>query len=97
MRAFAERHLPSAGGVARIKTCLYTLTPDRDFVIDRLPDHPAVAVGLGAAHGYKFAALFGRLLADLVLEPAVQRPAALAPFALDRPALDADGARIPAS
>jgi sarcosine oxidase len=95
MRAFVERHLPSAGGVARVKTCLYTLTPDRDFVIDRLPDHPAVVVGLGAAHGYKFAALFGMLLAGLALDPAAEPPATLAPFALDRPALHPVGARIP--
>ena len=26
------------------KTCLYTLTPDRDFVVDRLPERPGVVV-----------------------------------------------------
>ena len=60
------------GRRASTKTCLYTLTPDRDFVIDRVPDHPGIVVALGAAHGYKFAALFGRLLADLALDPARQ-------------------------
>ncbi len=30
------------------KTCLYTLTPERDFVVDRLPELPAVVVVLGA-------------------------------------------------
>jgi sarcosine oxidase len=66
-------------------TCLYTLTADRDFVVDRLPDHPNICVGLGAAHGFKFAAWFGRTLADL----AIGRPpgAELAPFAIDRPTL----------
>lgn len=66
-------------------TCLYTLTADRDFVVDRLPDHPNVCVGLGAAHGFKFAAWFGRTLADLATGGASDP--ALAPFAVDRPAL----------
>ena len=41
------------------KTCLYTLTPDRDFVLDAVPGHPEVLVALGAAHGFKFASWFG--------------------------------------
>lgn len=90
VEAFLERHLPGALGRSTTKTCLYTLTPDRDFVLDCLPELPGVVVALGAAHGFKFAALFGRLLADLALEPA--RPAgAAAPgaglFACDRPGL----------
>lgn len=89
VEAFIERHLPGAHGPSiRTKTCLYTCTPDRDFVIDRLPEHPGVVLGLGAAHGYKFAALFGALLADLALDAARGRPDPhLALFAIDRPAL----------
>ena len=69
-------HLPGAlGRPAQTKTCLYTLTPDRDFVLDRVPEHPGVIVALGAAHAYKFAALFGTLLADLALDPARRPPA----------------------
>ena len=52
----------------RSKTCLYTLTPDRDFVLGAVPGHAAVVVGLGAAHGFKFAPTFGRLLADLAVD-----------------------------
>lgn len=85
---FLQRHLPGAAGPARVKTCLYTLTPDRDFVLDCLPGLPGVVVALGAAHGYKFAALFGRLLADLALDRTQPRSAATAGlFACDRPAL----------
>jgi sarcosine oxidase len=84
--SFLADHLPAATGARlRVKTCLYTLTPDRDFVIDRVPDHPGIVVALGAAHGYKFAALFGRLLAELALDPTRPTPEAL--FAIDRPAL----------
>ena len=69
------------------KTCLYTLTPDRDFVLDAVPGHPDVFVALGAAHGFKFAALFGEIMRDLVLgtppphdlEPVPHRPRAPSP------------------
>jgi sarcosine oxidase len=81
--AFLARCLPSAQGpVYYTKTCLYTMTPDRDFVIDTVPGHPNIAVGLGAAHGYKFAAVIGRLLAGLAGFGAVD--ADLSPFAMDR-------------
>lgn len=72
-------------GAPRSTTCLYTLTADRDFVVDRLPDHPNICVGLGAAHGFKFASWFGQTLAGL----ATGHPPGpeLAPFAIDRPGL----------
>src|SRR5262249_30851441 len=48
--AFLERHLPGAVGTPILtRTCLYTLTPDRDFVVDRVPEAPGVLVALGAA------------------------------------------------
>jgi sarcosine oxidase len=75
-------------GSPRTTTCLYTLTADRDFVVDRLPDHPNICVGLGAAHGFKFAAWFGRTLASLAT--GAQVGPELAPFAVDRPALSAE-------
>lgn len=31
-----------------VKTCLYTLTPDREFVVDRVPGHLRAAIALGA-------------------------------------------------
>ncbi len=89
VQRFLERRLPGAAGPpARTKTCLYTLTPERDFVIDRVPGHPGVIVVLGAAHGYKFAALFGSILAGLALD-AERRPPdpRLAAFAIDRPSM----------
>ena len=66
---FIERYLPGASGaVQRLKTCLYALTPDRDFIIDALPDHPNVYVGVGAGHGFKFASVIGRIFSDLALD-----------------------------
>jgi sarcosine oxidase len=65
--------------------CQYTLTPDRDFVLSAVPGHPDVVVGLGAAHGFKFAPTFGRLLADLAVDGTTATD--LTAFRIDRPAL----------
>ncbi len=65
LREFAARTLPESGPPVRSVTCLYTLTPDRDFVLGAVPGHDSAFVALGAAHGFKFAPTFGRLLADL--------------------------------
>jgi sarcosine oxidase len=73
------------GAASHTTTCLYTLTPDRDFVLDRVPGNPRVLVAQGAAHGFKFAAWFGRTLAALAAGAAVEDD--LSPFAFDRPAL----------
>jgi sarcosine oxidase len=76
-------HLPSAlGPEIRTKTCLYTLTPDRDFVIDAVPGHPEVLVALGGAHAFKFASMIGRTLADLATNEVTDVD--LKPFRVDR-------------
>jgi sarcosine oxidase len=72
--------------VRRSKRCLYSLTPDRDFVVSRVPGVENVTVGLGAAHAFKFAATFGRLLTDLAVDGSTQ--ADIGAFGLDRPALN---------
>ncbi len=77
--------LPGSGPAVRSLRCQYTLTPDRDFVIAPVPGHERVVVGLGAAHGFKFAPTFGRLLAELATTGTSTTD--LSPFRLDRPAL----------
>jgi sarcosine oxidase len=62
------------------------MTPDRDFVLDRLPGHPRITVGFGAAHAAKFAALIGEILAEVALEGASRHP--IGSFRADRPALN---------
>jgi len=50
--------------------CLYTATPDTDFIIDRHPDYARVAIAAGfSGHGFKFATAVGEHLVDLVLNP----------------------------
>lgn len=63
---FVANHLPEAAGpVHSAKTCLYTLTPDRDFVIDRVPGTTNVYTAVGAGHAFKFASLIGKILVEL--------------------------------
>ncbi|HEY7523998.1 MAG TPA: N-methyl-L-tryptophan oxidase [Candidatus Limnocylindrales bacterium] len=88
LRTFVERHLPGLAVPPLLtKTCLYTLTPDRDFVVDRLPDHPDIVVVLGAAHGYKFASVLGRIAAELACDGSTPSAGELEAFRIDRPVL----------
>ena len=85
LSAFMATTFPASGDPVRSKRCLYTLTPDRDFVIDRVPGAERVGVGLGAAHAFKIVPTFGRRLADLALGGTAGPE--LEPFRLDRPGL----------
>jgi sarcosine oxidase len=83
---FVDAHLPRFGGPELYsKTCLYTVPPDQDFILDTLPEHPQIVVANGAGHAFKFAALIGSLLADLALDRTPAHP--IDAFAVDRPAL----------
>jgi monomeric sarcosine oxidase len=49
--------------------CLYTMSPDEHFVVDRHPAHANVVFAAGlSGHGFKFAPVLGAALADLVIE-----------------------------
>jgi len=83
---FLSRYIPGAlGPIIHTKTCLYTLTPDRDFVIDTVPGHDNVVVAIGAGHAFKFASQIGRLLCELARDG--KSTIDLSSFALDRPIL----------
>jgi sarcosine oxidase len=85
LASFVASVLPESGQPVRSIRCQYTLTPDRDFVMAPVPGHESVVVGLGAAHGFKFAPTFGRLLAELATAGTTTTD--LTPYRLDRPAL----------
>ncbi len=83
VREFVSAHLPCALGPEHaVKTCLYTLTPDRDFVIDSLPERSNVYVAVGAGHAFKFASAIGRILSDLVVDGRTRSD--IDAFAIDR-------------
>jgi glycine/D-amino acid oxidase-like deaminating enzyme len=67
LRQFLERLLPDlAGPVASSRVCLYTNTPDENFIVDRHPRYADVVIAAGfSGHGFKFAGVIGEILADL--------------------------------
>lgn len=75
----------SLGPVRSIKTCVYTLTPDRDFIVDAVPGVADCWIAVGAGHAFKFASHLGRILSELALEG--DTPSNLTPFRIDRAAL----------
>jgi sarcosine oxidase len=67
IRIALKAHLPDANGrLAAARTCIYTMTPDGDFILDRLPGCPRIIVASPCSgHGFKFAPVIGDILADL--------------------------------
>ncbi|HZP89897.1 MAG TPA: N-methyl-L-tryptophan oxidase [Actinomycetota bacterium] len=81
--AFAEGIVPAARPTGASETCLYTNAPDEDFVLDRRG--PIVIGSACSGHGFKFAPLVGRILADLAT--ATPAPLPIERFLSSRPAL----------
>ncbi len=69
LQRLVSRYLPDlAGRWLRSDVCLYTNTPDFDFLIDWHPWHPGVLlVSACSGHGFKFSSAIGEVAADLVL------------------------------
>lgn len=70
IRHWAEQYIPAAAGpLLSTRRCLYTLTPDKHFIVDHHPHYPQVVIGAGfSGHGFKFTTLMGKMLADLAIE-----------------------------
>jgi sarcosine oxidase len=83
---FLRERIPGAVGPELYsRTCIYDMPVDRDFILDKLPGHPNITVGLGAGHAAKFGSLLGQILADLTLSGTTKHP--IDAFRADRPAL----------
>ena len=51
-----------------MKTCMYTNTPDENFILDLLPGYDDVFIATGfSGHGFKFASVVGEIMADLAM------------------------------
>jgi sarcosine oxidase len=81
--AGAARERFAVAAIDDVETCLYTNTADEDFVLDRIG--PLVIGSPCSGHGFKFAPLIGRILADLAT--GAEPPVPLGRFAWDRPSL----------
>ncbi|SIR85936.1 N-methyl-L-tryptophan oxidase [Williamsia sterculiae] len=79
MRHRVQRLLPHLDGpVLDSATCMYSTTPDHNFVIARHPRHSAVSVACGfSGHGFKFVPVVGEILADLVADGRTDHPIGL--------------------
>ncbi|UHQ98260.1 N-methyl-L-tryptophan oxidase (plasmid) [Natrinema zhouii] len=76
LRNFAERYLPTgAGSTLALRTCMYTNSPDENFIIDTHPDNDDVVIATGfSGHGYKFCSVVGEVIADLVDTKKTEHP-----------------------
>ena len=68
LASFMGATIPGSGEVLRTVTCQYAITPDRNFVIGPVPQHPDIIVALGAGHAFKFTPTIGRILAELAVD-----------------------------
>jgi len=85
VRDFLRQYLPEVADAPlnAHSVCIYTLTPDRHFIIDHHPHHLNVALACGfSGHGFKFAPVVGEAMADLVQGKSGNRPLSL--FRIDR-------------
>jgi sarcosine oxidase len=69
IRRMLKLAMPDANGPLRqMRACMYTRTPDEDFVIDLSPVDPRIVLASPCSgHGFKFASVVGEVLADLAL------------------------------
>ncbi|SFU98150.1 sarcosine oxidase [Methylobacterium sp. 174MFSha1.1] len=82
-RHIAGRLAGATPRVVRAAACLYTVTPDRGFIIDRHPAQPRVlVVSACSGHGFKHSAGIGLVVAELLTEGRSRID--VRPFALDR-------------
>ncbi len=80
---FRQAAIPSLGQRLGAKVCLYTNTPDGDFILDRHPEAPDIAIAAGfSGHGFKFAPLIGEIMGRMALEE--EQDFDLTPFAFKR-------------
>jgi len=76
IRGFLRRVIPvvAEAELALVDRCMYDVSSDEDFILDRHPGGRGVVIGSGfSGHGFKFGILIGELLAALALDrtPAV--------------------------
>ena len=68
MDTYLNERIPELGNAVHAEVCLYTETPDEDFIIDTHPDCPNLLIAAGfSGHGFKFCSLVGRIMSELAL------------------------------
>ncbi|HKD85449.1 MAG TPA: N-methyl-L-tryptophan oxidase [Terriglobales bacterium] len=79
----APRFPDVSGECLRATTCLYTVTPDAKFIVDRFRDyHNVVFASACSGHGFKHSAALGEALVQQLLQQPTRVD--VSPFALQR-------------
>lgn len=75
LEAFLKRRAPGLSpAITKQQSCLYAMSPDGHFIIDRHRDDERMVFALGhSGHGFKFAPVIGEALADLALKGEMMR------------------------
>jgi sarcosine oxidase len=72
-----DKYLPQGYESTHVlKTCLYTNTPDENFILDFLPgyDQQVVIAAGFSGHGFKFVSVVGEIMADLAMKGKTELP-----------------------
>jgi sarcosine oxidase len=87
LRDALREQFPAANGPTMgLETCMFTNSPDMDFLLDTHPEHENVVVAAGfSGHGFKMASAIGEVLADLAVDGDTDLP--IDAFRMDRAAL----------
>lgn len=75
VRALDDWMPGAAQQLVATKVCMYSLTRDEHFVVDRHPAHDGLIICGGfSGHGFKFAPVIGEIAADLALDGSTRHP-----------------------
>jgi sarcosine oxidase len=86
MEAVANKYLDMEAIFASSSVCMYTNTPDEDFIIDFHPAFRNIIIASPCSgHGFKFSSLTGKLLSDMAMDNKTGFD--LTPFSITRPAI----------
>lgn len=66
IRKYGEDLIPNLGDFDSAKTCMYTMTPDENFVLGSLGDQSVFIAAGFSGHGFKFATVVGEIAEDLL-------------------------------
>ena len=80
---YVKERIPGLGKSTHAEVCLYTETPDEDFIIDTHPECEDILIAAGfSGHGFKFCSLVGRIMRDLTMRSKTDFD--ISPFSMSR-------------
>jgi sarcosine oxidase len=76
LEALIRTHFPGVtSDCLHHAVCMYTMSPDGHFIIDRHPDDQRICFVAGlSGHGFKFASVLGEIMSDLSLDGETEMP-----------------------